>query len=219
MDKLRARFEKTGKAVYISHLDLMRVIQRAFTRADVALKYSEGYNPHPLISVCLPLSVGCASVCELMDFRIARDEELSALPEKLNAVLPAGIRFTQVYEQSRRIAELKWLRVRGVFDYDSRPPEEAAELLRDFFSRGEISVTRRTKRGEGALDLAQNCTLVSAEPAQGGALSEFVISAQEPTVNPELLAAAMRQLIPDGAPDFASFTRIETYDAEMKVFR
>ena len=61
MDKLRLRFEKTGKAIWISHLDLMRVMQRAFLRAGCRMKYSEGFNPHPILSVCLPLSVGAAS--------------------------------------------------------------------------------------------------------------------------------------------------------------
>ncbi len=57
-EKLRLRFEKTGRAIYISHLDLMRTMQRVFLRADCPLKYSEGFNPHALISILLPLSVG-----------------------------------------------------------------------------------------------------------------------------------------------------------------
>ena len=47
MDKLRMKFSKTGRAVYISHLDLMRTITRAFMRSEIPLKYSEGFNPHP----------------------------------------------------------------------------------------------------------------------------------------------------------------------------
>ena len=65
----RLLFEKTGDAVYISHLDLMRTMTRAFLRAGCRLKYSEGFNPHPNISIALPLSVGCEILCELMDFR------------------------------------------------------------------------------------------------------------------------------------------------------
>ena len=57
-EKLRLRFEKSGRAVYISHLDLMRTMQRTFKRAGYALKHSEGFNPHPIISILLPLSVG-----------------------------------------------------------------------------------------------------------------------------------------------------------------
>ena len=71
MDKLRLRFTKTGRAVYISHLDLMHTMQRAFSRAGYELKYSEGFNPHPQISIALPLSVGAASLCEIMDFRLS----------------------------------------------------------------------------------------------------------------------------------------------------
>ena len=44
----------------------MRVVQRVFLRAGVPLRYSEGFNPHALISICLPLPVGTASLCELM---------------------------------------------------------------------------------------------------------------------------------------------------------
>ena len=60
MDKYRLLFSKTGRAVYISHLDLMRTLTRAFLRAECRLKYSEGFNPHPQISIALPLSVDVA---------------------------------------------------------------------------------------------------------------------------------------------------------------
>ena len=122
MDKLRLRFEKTGKAAYISHLDLMRVVQRIFLRAETPLRYSEGFNPHALISICLPLSVGTDSVCELMDFRVKRDVDLAALPGQLNATSPEGIRFLECYEPERKAALIKWLRVEGRFDYDNIPP-------------------------------------------------------------------------------------------------
>ena len=87
-DKLRMRFSKTGRAVYISHLDLMRTMQRAFLRAGYPLKYSEGFNPHAQISILLPLSVGCASECELMDFQLTEEVDLQELPARLTAVMP-----------------------------------------------------------------------------------------------------------------------------------
>ena len=54
----RLLFEKKGSAVWISHLDLMRLFQRAFKRADLALKHTQGFNPRPSVSIALPLSVG-----------------------------------------------------------------------------------------------------------------------------------------------------------------
>ena len=132
MDKLRLRFEKTGRAIYISHLDLMAVMQRGFARADLPLKFSEGFNPHPQISILLPLSVGTASVCELMDFRLREERELNTLPERLTAVLPDGIKALEAYEAERKSAQLKWLEIEGFFEYDSVKP--TANMLDDFFS-------------------------------------------------------------------------------------
>lgn len=219
MDKLRMRFEKTGRAVYISHLDLMRTMQRAFLRAELPLRYSEGFNPHAILSIVLPLSVGTASVCELMDFRLREDVDLAGMPERLTRVLPEGIRVTQVWEPQRKAAELKWLSVEGRLEYDGRDPVEMAQAVRGLFSRDSIVITRRTKRGEGQFELCGNVRDFDVGLQERDLNVRAVLSAQEPTVNPDHLVAALRQLAPDAAPDFAAFTRLETYDADMNPFR
>ena len=219
MDKLRMRFQKTGRAVYISHLDLMRTMQRSFSRAGLALKYSEGYNPHPQISIVLPLSVGAASVCELMDFRLKGETDLKELPAKLSAVLPEGIEVTEAYEQTRKSAELKWLKIEGVFEYDERDTAAMAEGLREFFAAETVPVLRKTKRGMGEADIRPAIREIEFEAGEGRVLLRATISAQNPTLNPELLAEALRQNKPAFAPDFAKFTRLETYDSQMQVYR
>lgn len=217
MDKLRLRFEKTGRAVYISHLDLMATMQRAFARAGLELKYSEGFNPHPLISILLPLSVGTASICELMDFRLREDAELATLPERLTAVLPEGIQVLEAYESERKSAQLKWLDVSGVFEYDRGAPE--VSKLETFFARSEIVIEKKTKRGIGQTDIRPAIERIAFMAEGENVRVDARISAQEPTLNPDLLAGALRQLCPELTPDFAEFTRLETYDAEMRVYR
>ena len=219
MDKLRLRFRKTGRAVYISHLDLMQTMQRAFFRAGYALGYSEGFNPHPLLSIALPLSVGTGSECELMDFRLREDADLAALPARLTAALPEGIEILEAYEFTRKAAELKWLRVRGVFEYDERDPAAMSEALTDFYARGEIVITKKTKRGQGETDIRPSIREIAFSVDGPDVTLEALISAQNPTLNPELLAEALRQLKPEIAPDFARFIRIETYDSELQLFR
>ena len=221
MDKLRLRFEKTGRAVYISHLDLMHTMQRAFNRAGLPLKYSEGFNPHPQIAIALPLSVGTASLCEIMDFKLKSEEtpDLAALPERLSAVMPEGIRVTEAYSYTRKVSELKWLAIRGVFEYDERDPAEMAEMLRAFYAQEAIVITKKTKRGMGETDIRLGIREISFTPGEKSVDITTTLSAQEPTINPELLAEALRQLRPELAPDFAKFTRIETYDADMQVYR
>ena len=219
MDKLRLRFKKTGRAVYISHLDLMQTMQRAFFRAGYALRYSEGYNPHPLISIALPLSVGTASECELMDFRLKEDTDLAALPARLTAVLPEGIEILEAYEFTRKTVELKWLRVRGVLEYDERDAAAMVKALTDFYACEQIVISKKTKRGQGETDIRPAIREIGFSVQGADVVLDALISAQEPTLNPELLCEALRQLRPAIAPDFARFTRIDTYDADMQLFR
>lgn len=218
-DKLRIRFTKTGRAVYISHLDLMQTMQRTFSRAGYALKYSEGYNPHPLISIALPLSVGAGSLCELMDFRLREDADLSELPARLTAALPEGIKVLEAYEPERKCAEIKWLSIEGLFEYDERDCSVMTAALREFFAHDSIVITKKTKRGMGESDIRPAIRSIEFEESDGAVTVNALISAQEPTLNPELLSEALRQLRPELTPDFAKFTRLETYDKDTKLFR
>lgn len=217
MDKLRLRFEKTGRAVYISHLDLMAVMQRAFARADLPLKFSEGFNPHPQISILLPLSVGTASICELMDFRLLEERDLKTLPDRLTAVLPDGIRALEAYESVRKSAQLKWLDIEGILEYDT--VKSMADELDAFFSRPELTIEKKTKRGSGQADIRPAINKIGFSDTGEGLKLRARISAQEPTLNPDHLINALRQLCPELAPDFARFTRLETYDADGNVYR
>ena len=219
MDKLRLRFTKTGRAVYISHLDLMRTMQRAFLRAGMPLRYSEGFNPHAQISILLPLSVAVESHCELMDFRLAADVSLADIPARLTAALPEGIAAVEAYEGGRKSRELKWLRVKGRFCYDRRPVAEATAAMQQFYARDSLTITKKTKRGMGEMDLIPAIDSIKFREGRDCVIVDAMISAQEPTLNPDLLAAAVRQLQPELAPDYAAFRRIEVFDSEKQIFR
>ena len=220
--KLRLRFSKKGRAVYISHLDLMRTMQRVFLRAGCdSLKYSEGFNPHPVISILLPLGVGVGSACELMDFQLTREANLTKLPALLTAAMPEGLEALEVYLGGRKARELKWLRVAGTLEYDGRDAVAMQAGLTEFFRRESIVIEKKTKRGMGESDIAPAIREISFRTGAEGftVLLDAVISAQEPTLNPEHLMGALRQLTPELAPDFAEFTRLEVYDSEMRAFR
>ena len=218
-DKLRLRFEKSGRAVYISHLDLMRTMFRVFQRAGYRLKHSEGFNPHPILSILLPLSVGVSSDCELMDFQLEADADLAEMPARLTAAMPEGLRAQEVYEAERKVKELKWLGITGTLEYDTADTQQMRDGLQRFFAQEAIVIRRKTKRGEGESDIAPAIRSIGFSAGERCVELKAVISAQEPTLNPEHLVSALRQLAPELAPDFAEFRRTEVYDVEMKIFR
>ena len=89
----RLLFEKKGNAIWISHLDLMRVFQRSFKRAGLPLTHTQGFNPRPSVSIALPLSVGIESSCELLDFDLDGEPIPEAeIKRRLNEKLVEGVR-------------------------------------------------------------------------------------------------------------------------------
>ena len=216
MHKFRMRFEKTGRAVYISHLDLMHTFQRAFSRAGLELEYSNGFNPHPVISIAMPLSIGTSSICEIMDFSLKNSENPVEIAKLLNHVLPDGIKVLKVYAPERKITELKWLEAEGVFKYDA--PVSAGDL-RSFFCRKEILIMKKTKRGEGAVDITKSIrSLDILENTENEMVIHVTVSAFEPVFNPDLLVAALSQNEPALTPDYFEFRRIQVYDKDMTRF-
>ena len=219
MDKLRISFTQTGRAQWISHLDMMRMLQRAMNRAGIPIKYSEGFNPHAQISILLPLSVGTESLCQLADIRVREALDLSSLPARLTAAMPEGIEVTDVWEDGAKPAELKWLRVQCIWEYEKDVDAEKLDAVATLFEGAELIVQRRTKRGEGPFDLLPHIMNLSFY-AEGKRIQvDCLVSAAEPVVKPELLARAVAENAPTLAPRHQHCRRMEFLREDYKNFR
>lgn len=218
MDKLRLVYEQTRRAIWMSHLDTMRTLQRAVKRAGIPIRYSEGFNPHELISILLPLSVGTASLCQIADIRVREDVDIAALPAQLSAILPEGLRVTDCYENAMKPAALKWMRVEGIWEYDTADTEAVAAQCRELFSQ-PVEVMRKTKRGEGAFTVTDHVRDLRFTPSKGIVTVTGIVSCAEPVVNPELLTAAVRTHLSDCAPDGGHFCRMELFCADGTAYR
>jgi len=222
MSKIRCLYEKSGKAKFISHLDLMATFKRSFLRAGVKLTYSEGFNPHPYISVALPLSVGCESVCELIDVGFSDSE----FPRNINDFMPEGLNIFEVYSPNRKFSHIKWVKISFVVYFSKEDPEGAentqiiAECIKEVFGRETIVISKKSKSGVKDIDIAPHIKCESVK-----ALSDFeieieaLISAQNPTVshNDLLSVIGLENKIP--TPGHYLLKRIEIYDEGMVVFR
>lgn len=92
---IRLKFTKGNEVKYISHLDLMRVFQRAIRRTGIPISYSAGFNPHQEISFGAPLSLGVTSNAEYVDLKLADTMDIQEIKKRMNSSLPEGIRILE----------------------------------------------------------------------------------------------------------------------------
>lgn len=213
----RMLFEKTGTAIWMSHLDTMRLMQRAFRRAGVVLHHSQGYTPHAYVSMLLPLSVGTESLCEIMEYEL--DADIAITPEDMNAVLPQGVCVLRVYESDRKAKFLTDLSVSLTMLYDHGVPDGAQERIGALLNRTELTVEKRTKRGIEEKDIRPMIRKTAFSVEADRIILAALISAQNPSLNPALLTAAIERYIPQDMPDFVRYRRVEVYDENGAIFR
>lgn len=222
MHKNRLLFRKFGRAVYISHLDLMACFQRAFLRSGVKVWQTEGFNRHVYVSIALPLSVGYSSQCEILEFNLEDDIPLSRVPERLNAALPEGVEVLQCYEAKiplKKIVDLAW---EVTMEYDHGVPEGAAEAFRAFLGQESCVIrkpSKKAKRGYTELDIIPMVKEWTLEEAADRLVFHARIAAQNPGLNPSLILDTFAGAHPELAPDFSRFHRREVYGELGEIFR
>lgn len=220
MLRTRLLFKKTGRAKYISHLDLMRTFQRVFLRAGVGLRHSEGFNPHPYMNFALPLSVGIESNCELLDFDLVDALDLSALPMQLNKTMPEGIEALLAYQPVGKFTDIAFLEIEGRLFYDEGMRQVTSDALTELFSKNELVISKKSKKGYSDTDIIPCIHRLSFKEAGGDALMlNAVITAQNPSLNPDNLITAIKTHLPAFTPSFAAFKRIEVFHSNLDIYR
>lgn len=218
----RLLFEKTGNAVWISHLDLMRLFQRAFKRAGLPLTHTKGFNPRPSVSIALPLSVGIESGCELLDFDLDGDTTYSCeeIASRLNETLVSGIRVLEVYQEMAKIKNLAYLDCALSLEYDNGVPAGAEKTIRTLFAQPELLVEKKSKNGvleQNIIPMIRSLT-VDAQDANTLCITAR-ICCQNPSLNPMQLHAAIVRYLPVCAPDYVRCRRLEVYTTQETIFR
>lgn len=220
--KHRLRFTKSGRACYISHLDLMATFQRVFTRAEVPIWQTQGFNKHAYVSIALPLSVGYSSDCEILEFTLNEGMATEDVPAHMNDAMPEGIHVLDCYPietPMKRLAEIDWTLT---MEYDHGVPENAMEEIQALLGQETLVIqkkSKKAKKGYTEIDLIPMIHQweMTAEPER--ILVHARLMAQNPGLNPSIVVDTIRSLCPTAAPDFTRYHRNEIYDGEGKVFR
>lgn len=221
MREVRLLFSKTDRCKYISHLDINRCISRALTRAQIPLWYTEGFNPHPYMSFSLPLPLGVESMCESLEIRITGDISNSEIKDKLNAVLPTGIRIVDVYDDFRDCSEIAFSDY--IFKYDFKDNKEAEKRIKKVLSQDNIIALKRGKQGRRkvlkevdikplidkcSVSVRDNSTVINARLAAG----------QHSNLSPEFFSQTLLKLA-DLDFEWKSISRLALLDADYNNFR
>lgn len=214
----RLVFEKKADSIWISHLDTMRVFQRAFRRAGAMLKHSQGFTPRAIVSIALPLSVGVESCCELLDYELEDGHCVTA--EQLNTSLPSGMQVTQILEQGRKIKELTHLRAHLTLTYDQGISQQQLEALEALYRRDTLILKKHSRKGETETDiLPMLCEMNISKRSDTEVEMDVLVCAQNPSLNPQLLINAIELYAPELMPDAVNICRDEIYDSQGNVFR
>ena len=107
MQRLRLRFGRGEEAKFLSHLDLMRLWERALRRCGLPLAYSEGFTPHPRIALASPLSVGVTSEAEIMDVFLSRWIAPNSFISQVRQQLPHGIELMEAWLAGLNVPSLQ----------------------------------------------------------------------------------------------------------------
>ncbi|MGN1086136.1 MAG: TIGR03936 family radical SAM-associated protein [Porcipelethomonas sp.] len=187
MVKVRVVFEKKGRAKYISHLDLNRCMQRTFKRSGLPVWYTEGFNPHIYIMFALPLSLGYESSVEIMDFNLNEEVPFDEITDRLNSVMPEGLRAVKAFSPVNKHTAIKSASFRISFKTDD--PENLSRKFDEFMSQEQINTVKKTKRGgKKLIDLKPDISILNTGISTGRFEVNAVFPAgTEKNLNPSLL--------------------------------
>ena len=150
------KFTKEENIRYISHLDILRMFQRAVKRAELPVSYSCGFNPHMLIGFACALPTGALSMAEYAEIRLDRELDCGMIKERLNAVMPKGCRILGVKEIFEGYPSLMAVVSRAEYSIeitDRSADGLIAELVAAAAAASEITVNKKTKKGVKPTDI------------------------------------------------------------------
>ena len=161
--KVRIKFAKSGVMKFIGHLDMMRYFQKAMRRADIDIKYSEGFSPHQIMSFAAPLGVGITSDGEYLDVEVNSTETTEQSIVNLNSAMVDGVKileYKKLPDHAKNAmsivaaADYK-IYIKDGYENPYSVEEWRSRLNTFFYDRAEVLITKKTKKSEKVMDLKQ----------------------------------------------------------------
>jgi radical SAM-linked protein len=190
------QYTREERVKYISHLDLMRAMQRAVRRAGIPIAYSQGFNPHPVMAFASALPVGVTSEGEYMDIELSEPMDIAVLKEKLNNTLPKGITATEAVVIDKKAPSLMSLIQRA--DYRVTADDPAVNWRHGIAAlneKPELWVEKKGKKGVTEINLKEGIYEIHAGGDKGSELYLSLQSGSSGNLKPELVINELLKLM------------------------
>jgi len=215
MSKYRIKYERNDDARFISHLDLMRTMNRALRRAGAPLEYTKGFNPHSIMTVALPLSVGITSESEYLDITFTEDVDTKLFKDALNLALPSGIRAIEIRkaDDERLFKHIETALYTVTFKSETSPDCDG------FMSMAEAVMTKKSKSGEKQEDILPDiCFLKCRGDGETYIVDMHLKAGSKRNLKPELVMSAFEKFQNILAKDIKIHRRAIYFDNGAEVF-
>lgn len=194
------RFGKQPRLRFISHLDLQRFFQRALNRTGLPIAWTQGFNPHPILSFGSALALGWTSEYEILDVKLSAPMGRKRTEEAMRAALPVDLPVLEVrMVDDRHPAPMAMVRAS---DYEITLSGETAaatlDAAEEFLRRESVMAVRKTKSGEREVDIRPMALLLERE---GDVLSARLMLTEKDTLKPDLLVRALAEIAGAEVPE------------------
>ncbi len=187
--KMIVVFEKAPRLRHIGHLDLMRAMQRALRRSGLPLRYSQGFNPHILLTFAAPLSVGMPGKREIMEVPLEGEMTGEAFLARLSAALPPDLPCLSAYPVDDRHPAPMALLTAAIYQAElETAPEGFEETIEKFLAQKEIPAVRKTKTGMKPCDIRP---MIYGLTLNGNVLTMVLALCEQATCKPDLLLSSL----------------------------
>lgn len=201
---VRVKFNKNNEAKFISHLDLLRTFNRMLMRSGLKLAYSQGFNPHILLSFAQPSSVGMLTNNDCADISLDGNYSIEEITEKLKSAAPAGIEIIEVTEDGTPAFN----KIASAFYTVETECNKGENEISEFFCKEDILIEKKTKKGIKEIDIKP--MIFDYEVNEGNEniiLSLKIASGSNASLNPSLIIKAMEKYIDGFKCEYYKITR------------
>ena len=214
-NKLRLRFSKTDKLRFIGHLDFLRVFQQMIRRSGLPIAYSQGFNPHQIVSFALPLPLGTESIHDYADITLTVAVPSNEIVQSLNAAAPGGLRILAAYPVEGANAASATIAADYVIDLECPDKPRLQHSIERIMQSETLIIPKKTKSGIKDTDIRPDifaidtfsCPKSSTHITKEG-LKMRLSAGSARFLNPMLVAEQIFETVP------RAISRVELYQSD-----